>query len=114
MISDDERREIAARLRFTDHNMTWSEGCFCIAYDVGAATIGDEHYDVLAFAHALADLIEPESERTCKNIAGDPKDFYCSECTAFIRGTMVDDLYCCHPIGKVISHCPNCQSKVMR
>lgn len=57
---------------------------------------------------------EDATERTCKNIAGNPNDFYCSECTAFIRGTMVDDLYCCHPIGRVISHCPNCQSKVMR
>ena len=65
MISNDERREVAARLRFTDHNMTWSEGCFCIADDVGAAPTGNEHDDVLAFAHALADLIEPEPERTC-------------------------------------------------
>lgn len=58
--------------------------------------------------------VKDATERTCRNIAGDPNDFYCSECTAFIRGTMVDDLYCCHPIGKVISHCPNCRSRVMR
>ena len=58
MPTNDERRDIAARLRFTDHNMTWSEGCFCIADDVGAAPTGNEHDDVLAFAHALADLID--------------------------------------------------------
>ena len=57
---------------------------------------------------------EDADERTCKNISENPNDFYCSECTAFVRGTMVDDLYCCHPIGKVISHCPNCNSKVVR
>lgn len=113
MISNDERHEAATRLRNVSGAPEWATTACCIA-----ECLGEYDYplwdDSKPLFNRLADLIEPEQERTCRNIAGDPNDFYCSECTAFIRGTMVDDLYCCHPIGKVISHCPNCQSKVMR
>ena len=97
MISNDERREEAARMRFTDHNMTWSECCFCIAYNLVAAPIGNEHDDVLAFAHALADLIDrPTTTRhrkfrtkygrktpcceVCGYSIGDMRWNYCPKC----------------------------------
>ena len=111
MISNDERREVAARLRFTDHNLTWSEGCFCIEEDVGAVPTGDEHDDVLAFAHALADIIEPE--RTCHMKLRE-------------HGIIYDVFYfdcCCkdwvenrsdQPASKIIGDvCPYCGAKVV-
>ena len=109
MISNDERREVASRLRFTDHNLTWSEGCFCIAEDVGAAPTGNEHDDVLDFAHALAELIEPEPERTCKMIPngedGICATLTCSECgnCESVYAVCADDF----------NFCPNCGAKVV-
>ena len=106
MISNDERREIAARLRFTDHNMTWSEGCFCIADDVGAAPTGNEHDDVLAFAHALSDLIDPP---TCKNLATHLVDeLVCSAC-----GERVDIAYLDSEDDYRVRYCPGCGAKVV-
>lgn len=112
MISNDERREVAARLRdYESLREAFMKSPLCAFLDA----LGVEGYiDWNGVINILADLIEPEQERICRNVSENPDDFYCSECTAFIRGTMVDDLYFCHPIGKVISHCPNCQSKVMR
>lgn len=106
MISNDERREIAARLRFTDHNMTWSEGCFCIADDVGAAPTGNEHDDVLAFAHALSDLID---RPTCKNLATHLVDeLVCSAC-----GERVDIAYLDSEDDYRVRYCPGCGAKVV-
>ena len=106
MISNDERREVASRLRFTDHNLTWSEGCFCIAEDVGAAPTGNEHDDVLAFAHALADLIEPEPERTCNAeqipyMPGCYEGNWCSVC------------HCIDFESDEPNYCPQCGAKVV-
>lgn len=105
MISNDERHEAAIKLRFTDHNMTWSEGYFCIAEDVGAAPTGDEHDDVLSFAHALADLIEPEPERTTTRNKTKKK-----------YGRDVPICECCgYSIGdKRYNFCPNCGAKVVK
>lgn len=106
MISDSERREVAARLRFTDHNMTWSEGCFCIADDVGAAPTGNEHDDVLAFAHALSDLID---RPTCKNLATHLVDeLVCSAC-----GERVDIAYLDKDDDYRVRYCPSCGAKVI-
>lgn len=106
MISDSERREVAARLRFTDHNMTWSEGCFCIADDVGAAPTGNEHDDVLAFAHALSDLID---RPTCKNLATHLVDeLVCSAC-----GERVDIAYLDSDDDYRVRYCPHCGAKVV-
>lgn len=101
MIDDSERREIAARLRFTDHNMTWSEGCFCIADDVGADPTGNEHDDVLAFAHALADLIDRPTAKREHN-----GDYWrCAHCGAFTRkdAVIIDGLDVVP-----LRHCGNC------
>ena len=106
MISNDERREVAARLRFTDHNLTWVEGCFCIAEDVGAAPTGNEHNDVLDFAHALADLID---RPTCRNLATHLVDeLVCSAC-----GERVDIAYLDSDDDYRVRYCPSCGAKVV-
>ena len=101
MIDDSERREIAARLRFTDHNLTWNEGCFCIAEDVGAAPTGNEHNDVLDFAHALADLIDRPTAKREHNGAY----WRCAHCGAFTRkdAVSIDGLDVVP-----LRHCGNC------
>lgn len=98
MINDSERREIAARLRFTDHNLTWIEGCFCIAEDVGASPTGNEHDDVLDFAHALADLIDRPTARIDVNEHGRA---YCTNCGC--------DDWC---LADGSHFCPNCGKEV--
>ena len=106
MINDSERREVAARLRFTDHNLTWIEGCFCIAEDVGAAPTGNEHNDVLDFAHALADLID---RPTCRNLATHLVDeLVCSAC-----GERVDIAYLDKDDDYRVRYCPGCGAKVV-
>lgn len=111
MISDDERREVAARLRFTDHNLTWSEGCFCIAEDVGAAPNGNEHDDVLAFSHAIADLIDTD-ERTCHMTKKGPEFvlagwWECSECGP-VYPPCNDEI-----AVWALQRCPRCGAKVV-
>ena len=51
-------------------------------------------------------------ERTCKNIATNADDFCCSECNAFTKGKMINGFDYWYPIGKALSHCPNCGAKV--
>lgn len=130
MISDSERREIAARLRFTDHNLTWIEGCFCIAEDVGAAPTGNEHDDVLDFAHALADLIDPPTGWPVSD-----HDSYCPECGGAFRKEDATERTCKQVLtecndglmppftahcsecgtqwGYTPNYCPNCGAKVV-
>ena len=112
MISDLERREIAARLRFTDHNMTWSEGCFCIADDVGAAPTGNEHDDVLAFAHALSDLID---RPTCENINEHYDVFECSECHCKVEvmGECRSEYGGIFHAPFIPSYCPSCGAEAV-
>lgn len=62
MISDDDRREVARRLRELDY-AGLQESLICAYLDA----LGIEGYaDWVGIAHRLADLIEPEPERTCR------------------------------------------------
>ena len=64
MPTNDERREVAARLRnWESFRETFRESPICAALDV----LGVEGYlDWRGVFELLADLIEPEPERTCK------------------------------------------------
>ena len=118
MPTNEERREIAASLR----SVTEEERKLCFTEEILAGCIGtrqclneyDGTLDEWLILQRLADLIEPEPERTCKNVAANADDFCCSECTAFARGAMIDDFDCWYPIGKVLVHCPNCGARVKR
>ena len=66
MISNDERREVAARLReqkpwsvFTDFQDCIGDLCDAVFDDEGDLN------DMFGLKKSLADLIEPEPERTC-------------------------------------------------
>ena len=64
MPTDVERREVAARLRnWESFRETFRESPICAALDVLNA---EDYLDWRGVCELLADLIEPEPERTCK------------------------------------------------
>ena len=112
--TNEERREVAAKLR--DAKKLWwpidvpeqrcrSEVWQEFEKSIGASDAGT-YNEVFAF---VADLIEPEPERTCRDIAEPPKGggfwpaphFKCSEC----GGEHVSIDY--------VSYCPKCGAKVV-
>ena len=105
MPTNEERREIAARLRnWESFKETFRESPICAALDV----LNVEGYlDWRGVCELLADLIEPEPERTCEFIAfieDDGSVFIenCSECDAAVLSR-------CE-----FNYCPNCGAKVKR
>lgn len=107
MPTDDERREVAARLReFEQLRAAFKDSSICAFSDA----LGVGYMDWEHICARLADLIEQE-ERTCRmtvleNARGNPKHFLmyvCSEC----HGAVVHDKY------DPIYYCPNCGAKVV-
>lgn len=97
--TDEERREVAKRLRvlashrevdkemFHDAIGVWPGGCI-------------DGYDPVGVMH-LADLIEPKPERTCRLVEDSENRTACSECGAS---------YLCMSDA---SFCPDCGAKVV-
>lgn len=109
MATDDERREVAARLRYVaEHGAPeWATTACCIA-----ECIGEDDYQLwsgsgLLFSK-LADLIEPEHEHTCHIVMASPGEWECSACGRGIDWDSYDegDLPNCN-------YCPNCGAKVV-
>lgn len=114
MPTNEERREVAARLRewvgtprlagYGVHRVI----CYAIYKDAWIGVNGNE------LVAAVADLIDPEPERTCRNcidgyrdMGGNPLNgFACSECGALVEPKWTSG----HPRWK---WCPNCGSKVI-
>lgn len=110
MIDDDERRDVAARLREQKSWDILTDFEYCIG-DLCAAVFEDEGdlNDMFRLQSALADLIEPEPELTCKMIPFVEEDgsifiVNCSECgeAIFARGGKHD-----------CNYCPSCGAKVI-
>ena len=86
MQTNDERREIAAMLRdMCIYGCSWKEEF----YDLLGEAVMDESsvYEFSDVADRLADLIEPEPERTCCNVGGEEWGFKCSECGGHTHGS---------------------------
>lgn len=105
MPTNEERREAAAWIRNGAHDIDIN-GYIKLAINVvdrgDGATWGQ-------LALKLADLIEPEPERTCKRRNHDTDNYYmrccsCSECNA----GWFEDIY-----DKPFSYCPHCGAKVV-
>lgn len=62
----------------------------------------------------IADQIERETERTCRNLSNDGDVFVCSECRNETHGFMFDDFGCTVGFGLGVGRCPNCGAKVVR
>lgn len=102
MPTNDERREVAARLRdYSTRNFDESSPWLYMSKALtGSFTAYDDASDLFT---DLAELIEPEPERTCERLArGDSRDLYtycvCSEC----NGSMPSPS----------NYCPNCGARV--
>ena len=99
MITSEERREIAARLRQfkSDDVSSYSEYLEKLDEIIGINGYGET-------GERLADLIEPE-EFTCRKIRkNDPThkgnwNFHCSRCNCYLRGT---DEYCSNCGARVV------------
>lgn len=103
MPTNDERREVAARLReqkvwniFTNFENCIGELCDAVFEDEGDLN------DMFRLQAALAELIEPEPERTCK-------------CESYFNGYNLTHV--CTGCGYLSEHqwsfCPNCGAKVV-
>ena len=123
--TDDERRDVAARLRELAEDYEKVPVLSIIAACELPAPIDDAFmacglgravYATEIFGR-LADLIEPE-ERTCRNTAGKPfagyRMFSCSECGAYLEvdGDTDANLFAGgeRPMPR---YCPNCGAKVV-
>lgn len=81
MPTNEERREVAARLRGYEEDGLC---CYGEAYDALCEACGcgwDQDWQDMDLNYRLADLIEPEPERTCRMI-DNGVEFCCSECDA--------------------------------
>ena len=124
MISNDERREVARRLRevnpYRNQSYTVPYNRYTPAAEYLAELAGALGYspknDVsrLGFQNHLADLIEPEPERTCR------VEFYppgyednlhyevCSECGTILTASRPGDRHAARA-----SYCPECGARVI-
>lgn len=112
MISDDERREVARMLREVDMDDfgSYSEEHEVIETILGC-WLGCEHENE-PLNDRLADLIEPEPERTC-NVVCYPDDqplHYetCSNCGTILAKEKPEERH-----SQTANYCPNCGAKVM-
>ena len=108
MLTTDERREVAARLRdFESLRPVFKDSNICGFLEA----LGVGYMDWKGICDRLADLIEPE-ERTCSNEAASNDYFTCSKCG------MEVDLYNDYGGFSNYAHgdwnyCPNCDAEVV-
>lgn len=114
MITNEERREVAKRLRQEANTNNWQD-LVILDYPIARALkekvtyTGDDLFEKRLLLK-LADLIEPEPERTCKRRNHDTDNYYmrccsCSECNAGWFEDIND---------KPFEYCPNCGAKVIK
>lgn len=119
-ISTDERREVARRLREAAsyyETMERDVDFYPVESALGLKPAGETAYAPES-VRSLADLIEPEPERTCRNLS-DNGWFTCSECGAY--GAAYGSSYV-DGDGKrwyttanppQLNYCPSCGAKVV-
>ena len=101
MPTNEERREVARRLRKNDPSSFAT--VFDVFREIGLAVNPQGHtFKVLPLQ--LADIIEPEPERTCENESSEPGIFTCSYCGADFYDTEISGDW---------NYCPNCGAKVI-
>lgn len=117
MVTDDERREVAAKLRANAKAHPHMGLLLNFAFaDKGLNPDGEMEYNVTSYHAALrlADLIEPE-ERTCHDVSFDSREFVCSWCGCHIDVLGIESEPTMWLGGSPIepSFCPNCGAKVV-
>lgn len=108
MPTNDERREVAARLRnYEDLRESFRESPICAF--INALGFGG-YLDWKGVCSRLSDLIEPEPDRIChKELITEDHDieyFGCSWCGEYLSSTD------CYGLGDGPNYCENCGCKV--
>lgn len=112
MISDEERREVAARLRGLDVKITSRDTLERAVDKFMKAVCGDIPFSPIRYsvrnlcglANMLADLIEPRHETT-EDVSDDYGKFECGKC-----GCRIDDVTAVDNGG--INFCPDCGKEI--
>lgn len=115
MSTDDERRDVARRIR-EKGSISYYSDVYKLVMGKKAPLETSAREDDEALAERLADLIEPEPERitrrACHIEKYPPKsEIYfetCSECGCILSATWPGDRHC-----KTANYCPNCGAKVV-
>lgn len=107
MVTDNERREVALRIR--------EKGSISYYSDVFKLVMGHEppfgtsaREDDESLAERLSDLIEPEPERTCR-VKPVGNSYMCLACRAVTNKKAVSGMsssFC-------VNYCPNCGAKIV-
>lgn len=114
MAADEERRKVAQKLR---EYASWDED----GELVGCTEFGESVLNLLSCGdterecfNALADLIEPEPERTCRDVGSGGK-FVCSKCGASLdyEGHYDEPTYWVDDVAAAVEYCPNCRARVI-
>lgn len=103
MVTNDERREIAARLRKQADKLGPNMDAHEFANYTADVLDVDENMMWYGMELRLADLIEPEPERTCRDTSPMSYKFTCSECHSSYRFGSEHKVW----------YCPYCGAKVM-
>lgn len=116
MVTDDERREVATRLRANAKAHPHMGLLLNFAFaDKGLNPDGEMEYNVTSYHAALrlADLIEPEPERTCRDVSRGGENFKCSECGTVVEVEHDDSLLYIGGLTDDFDYCPGCGAKVV-
>ena len=103
MPTNEERREVAARLR---KNEPSSFGSLFDVWREIALAVNPSGGSYKTLPLELADLIEPEPERTCRDLGGE----YGTNCEAYDFGCSECGFGCDIPQP---NYCPHCGAKVV-
>lgn len=110
MPTTNERREVAARLRECADSGLYAErnaaALIGVVLFTTKANVKDTSEEIM---RRLADLIEPEPERTCELEPSKSGKRRCKRCGAFVSVDAVWD--CCGIIPT--RYCPNCGAKAV-
>lgn len=124
MPTDEDRREVAARLRELAEDYDEKVPAWSVIASGYLPTPIDDVFMACGLGRAvhateicgrLADLIEPE-ERTCHDVSFDSREFVCSWCGCHIDVLDIESEPTMWLGGSPIepSFCPNCGAKVIQ
>ena len=113
MPTNDERRDIAARLQDIDTGHCYtSRDVLRAIQDTCGCNVGQDWQDMVELRDRLAELIEPEPERTCKMElvkSGSIYSVWRFSCCGYVHSENVTDGGATELPG---TRCPKCGTKV--